>query len=354
MTRRTMASLVSLLFAGAAWAGEAPRQATFHVKNTFTVKVPKGTQRVRVWFAVPQEDSASVIRNLSVTADGSVQYEVDSWGNRVGYLDLRAPTAEKIAVREEFDLVRSEIRNQIDPKATRALFDWERVALSRYLQPTTHVVITDRIKALSTSIVGGETNPVLASRKIYDWPLQNVDYWVKDPDRLKASPVGSTEYCLLSKTGNCTDFHSLFASLAMAVADADRLRVAAQAHLERRAGGRQLSLLDPILRSQIGLAAARRFAGEHLRQAFSPHRQEQEVGGVDDRHRLPGPDASKVDYYFGNLDERRVVWSVGRDLVMQPPQEDGPVNALTKAYVEVDGKQNSDWTRELVYREVVQ
>lgn len=50
--------------------------------------------------------------------------------------------------------------------------------------------------------------------------------------------------------------------------------------------------------------------------------------------------------------ERRVVWSVGRDLMMQPPQEDGPVNSLAKMYVEVDGKQFTDWTRELTYAEI--
>ena len=65
-----------------------------------------------------------------------------------------------------------------------------------------------------------------------------------------------------------------------------------------------------------------------------------------------GLDTSKVDYYFGNLDERRVTWSMGRDLIMQPPQEDGPVNALVKMYVEIDGKQSTDWTREFTYKEV--
>jgi hypothetical protein len=64
-----------------------------------------------------------------------------------------------------------------------------------------------------------------------------------------------------------------------------------------------------------------------------------------------GVDLNKVDYYFGNLDERRVVWSVGRDLVMQPPQEDGPVNSLSKIYVEVDGRQSTAWTRVFTYRE---
>jgi hypothetical protein len=47
-----------------------------------------------------------------------------------------------------------------------------------------------------------------------------------------------------------------------------------------------------------------------------------------------------------------VTWSTGRDLILQPPQNDGPVNALTKIYVEVDGKQFADWTRELTYTEI--
>jgi hypothetical protein len=65
-----------------------------------------------------------------------------------------------------------------------------------------------------------------------------------------------------------------------------------------------------------------------------------------------GADMKKVAYYFGNLDERRVVWSTGRDIMMQPPQDDGPVNSLPKLYVEVDGKQFAEWTRQLTYKEL--
>ena len=64
-----------------------------------------------------------------------------------------------------------------------------------------------------------------------------------------------------------------------------------------------------------------------------------------------GPDRAKIDYYFGNVDERRVVWSIGRDLMMQPPQEGGVVNALHKIHVEIDGKPSTAWTRVLTYKE---
>jgi hypothetical protein len=67
-----------------------------------------------------------------------------------------------------------------------------------------------------------------------------------------------------------------------------------------------------------------------------------------------GNDPARVAYYFGNLDERRVVWSRNRDLVMTPRQDSEPVNALPKAHVEIDGKvhpEGSGWVRKLAYRE---
>ena len=112
--------LLSLVLAASATAADSPKRAGFHVKNTFTVKVPKGAQRVRVWFALPQEDAWSTIRNLNLTSDaGKIDVDEDSWGNRVGYLESRSPTAEKLQITEEFDLVRSEMRTSVDPAATR-------------------------------------------------------------------------------------------------------------------------------------------------------------------------------------------------------------------------------------------
>ena len=64
-----------------------------------------------------------------------------------------------------------------------------------------------------------------------------------------------------------------------------------------------------------------------------------------------GPDEKRVEYYFGNIDERRVVWSVGRDLKLDPAAAAQPVNALPQAYVEVDGK-TVQWTRKFSYKSV--
>ena len=76
-------------------------------------------------------------------------------------------------------------------------------------------------------------------------------------------------------------------------------------------------------------------------------------------HRL-GPDGrgagrpaagprEQQDWYFGNLDARRVTWSTGRDLTLAPKQDAGPVNAMHKVYVEVDGKPHTAWDRKFTY-----
>ena len=70
-----------------------------------------------------------------------------------------------------------------------------------------------------------------------------------------------------------------------------------------------------------------------------------------------GKDTKQVEYYFGNLDERRVTWSVGRDLQLTPRQDAGPVNSIPKAYVEIDGQlakegATNNWVRKLTYVEV--
>jgi transglutaminase-like putative cysteine protease len=362
MTRRKIAETIALclcLSGATVRADNAPRaqpkQASFHVKNVFNVKVPKGAQAVRIWFAVPQEDASSVIRNLAVSTDGVVRYDTDSWGNRVGYLEVRAPAQEQITIREEFDLTRSEIQSRVDAARARPLTEPERAALARFLAPTTHVIVNDRIKGLAASIVEGESNPVRVARRIYDWTFKNIDYWVKDPDHLKASPVGSTEYCMLTKTGNCTDFHSLFASLAMAVGLPTRMVYG--------------SLLKPTLNGievdgsyhcwiqfyapQIGWVPLDASLANIYGKEFPLTEKNKKLVELTTATGYKGTDPSKVDYYFGNIDERRVVWSIGRDLMMQPPQESGPVNALAKAHVEVDGKPHADWTREFTYREIV-
>src|SRR5256714_7436178 len=126
-----------------------PKRATFEISNNFTVKVPEGAKRVRVWFAVPQSDAESEIRALNVEAPYPVRYGTDSYGNKVGYLEVQAPQEKQINFRETFALTRTEIRQAVDPAASRPLTEQERANLGKYLQPSTYVPVNDESKVLA-------------------------------------------------------------------------------------------------------------------------------------------------------------------------------------------------------------
>jgi transglutaminase-like putative cysteine protease len=346
-----------MLMMGAALAiteAAQPKQATFEITNTYMVKVPPQAQTMRIWFAVPQDDAESTIQHFDVEAPYEIRYGADSQGNRVGYMEIQHPKGDAITIRETFAITREEILGNVDPARTRPLTEAEKASMADELKASTYVLVNDEMKALAAQIVGDEDNPVIIARKLYDWTLENIDYWVKDPDRLKASSVGSTEYCLRTKTGNCTDFHSLYTSLARSAGLPSRIVYG--------------SLLKPTLNGMDVDASYHCWV-----QFYAPNLDwltldvavaDIYVSGVEVNDKnaklmelttatgYQGADPKMVDYYFGNLDERRVVWSVGRDLTMTPAQDAGPVNALPKMYVEVDGKVYDDWSRKFTYKEV--
>jgi transglutaminase-like putative cysteine protease len=345
--------------------GEAGlRQATFEVRHELKVVVPEGAQRVRVWFVLPQEDpvpgdgaaAAQQVSDLQIDAPYAYRVERDSEGSKLLYLEATQPKEKELKIVETFVVTRQEVRGHVDPTKAKPLTEADRAQLAPYLVANKHVEIDDEVRKLAHDIVGDEQNPVLAARKLYDWVLHNVDYWVKDPKNKKASPVGSTTYCLAFRTGNCTDFEALWTSLARA--QGIPARIVYGSFFKPDLNGFDLDqsyhCWATFYAPGLGwvphdVAVADMYVGEMV---ATPDNEVLMRRTTADG--LFGVDPAKVDYYFGNLDERRMVWSVGRDLTLTPKQDGDPVNAMAKAYVEIDGKvhpEGAGWVRKLTYRE---
>lgn len=332
------------------------RTASFDVRHELKIMVPDGAKRVRAWFTVPQDEPSQKVSSLKVESPYPHRFEMDSEGNKLLYVEAQNPREKEFSVVTTFAITRSEILADVDPGRARALTAAERASMSKYLQPNTNVIIDDRIQAIAEEVAGGEKNPLIAARKIYDWVLENITYWVKDPKNKKASPVGSTEYCLTSKTGNCTDFHSLWTSIARAAGIPTRIVYGAffKAELNGQDIDQSYHCWPEFYVSGIGwishdVAVADIFVGD-----FELTKDNETFVRRTTADGYSGPEPAKVDYYFGNLEQRRVTFSRGRDLWLSPRQEGGPVNAMAKAYVEVDGKvhpEGKGWTRKLTYKE---
>ncbi|MBI3270585.1 MAG: transglutaminase domain-containing protein [Planctomycetes bacterium] len=336
----------------------AARKATFDVRHELAVTLPDGAKRVRVWFVLPQDDPSQDVKDLKIEAPYPTRVTKDSENNKVLYLEAEGPKEKQFSVLETFRITRREVKSDADPAKTHALGDNERASLARYLAPNQNVPIDDRIRELARTIVGDEKNPVLAAKKLYEWELDNVDYWVKDPKNKKASPVGSTTYCLENHTGNCTDFHSLWLSLARASGIPARLIYGSffKKELDGQDVDQSYHCWPQFYAPGLGWVSHDVAIADIFRAPFPVTPDNEQLVRRTTADGYAGPDPAKVAYYFGNLDERRVTWSSGRDLVLDPkPEASAALNALPKAYVEVDGRplpEKTGWIRKLTYHEV--
>jgi len=348
----------SLAFAACASTPKTPaRTAQFEVKQEIEVKVPAGTKQLRMWMVLPQDDANEDVAKLAIDAPVKWRETKDSEGNRMLYLEASAPIPESFKVVQNFQVERREQSGKIDPSATRPLNDAELKEFAHFLAPNQYIVIDDKIRDLATSIVGAETNPLVIARKIYDWELVNVDYWVKDPKNHKASPTGSSEYCLTTKTGNCSDFHSLYAALARSRGVPTRMLFGAflKAELDGVDEDQSYHCWVEFYAPQIGWIPLDVAAADIFNEPITLTPDNETLVRRATAAGYHGPDAKRVDYYFGNLEERRVTFTVGRDLTLDPKPAIGVVQALTKAVIEADGKalvEKTDWTRKLTYTEL--
>jgi transglutaminase-like putative cysteine protease len=334
-------------------AGVGPGR-TFQARNAFAVTPPADAKAVKCWFAMPAGDYAQDVANFTVASPHGYSVVGDDQGNYFLYVEAKGPGLKPFEVVEEFTVTRRELRTAPDAKKTRPLTDAERTEMAAYLAPSAQIPVDEKWKALAAEITGGDANPVSASRKLYDWTLKNVEYWVKYPDKMKASPVGSAQYCLDNKTGNCTDFHSLWTALARSAGIPTRMVYGSffKKDLDGKPDDQSYHCWIEFWAPDIGwvvhdVAVADIFVGD-----FALNEQNTSKVRLTTAAGYEKGDPAMVDYYFGNIDDRRVVWHRGRDLKVAGASQ--PVNCLPKAWVEVDGKpvkEKEGWTRALSFSE---
>lgn len=337
---------------------------SFQLENRFELDVPADAKTVRGWFALPSDrDPLQTVADLKWSIDAPAPARADlkevrdADGNRFLFLEARDAGGKKLALQTTFRLTRQEARREIDPAMTRAPTKAELATFAAHLEPDANVVITPEIRKLATEVAGTEENPVRKARKLYDWVLENVSYWVKHPDTMKASPVGSSEYCLTNKCGNCTDFHSLYASLARAVELPTRMVYGSflKGPLAGVDKDQSYHCWIEFWAPELGWIPLDVAIADVFVDDFQISEANSELVSLTTADGYAGPDPQMVDFYFGNLDARRVTWNVGRDLVLEPAPASGPINALPKAFVEVDGKplaEKAGWTRKLTFTEL--
>ena len=300
--------LVVLLFV--AWMAHdawAINQRHFQFQYEFTVRdLPASARQVDVWVPVPWNSDDQQMRRMEIQSpvEGRILTE-KKHGNRIWHAVFEPPKDGTFSAALVFDLVRSEVRN--DTPSTGVDRD-ESHGSRMYLGASRLVPVADRFAKLARSRTTGLNDPLRSGRALYDLVLDRMSYDKNVPgwgrgDALRACEVGK---------GNCTDFHSLFIALARSIDIPARFWLGF--HLPEDRGTSEV-------------------AGYHCWAEFWVPGRGWVAVDISEADKHP----DRADFFYGNLDENRVAFSLGRDLVLPPGQRGPPLNYFVYPYVEVDG-----------------
>ena len=159
--------------------------------------------------------------------------------------------------------------------------------LRLWLGPDRRVPIDGRIRSWAQETVAGELTDLDKARAIYDYAVTNLRY-----DKSGSGwGQGDIYWACDEKRGNCTDFHSLFIGFNRAVGIPAKFEMGFPIPLDRDRG---------------------EIAGYHCWSHFFVERYGWIPVDASEAHKQP----DKREYFFGAHDENRVLFTVGRDLVL--------------------------------------
>ena len=311
LMRKTILPTVLVLFSCGlrpAWPEGFSRlfQLTYQVRIP---AVPPDAQELKIWVPLAMSDRNQKILKREIRTGSPYRLTRDAqYGNDILFVSLRKPFPPAIELAVDYEAMVQENHVSLD-KARGEVPRGVRHRLEQHLISNRLMVVDSRIRQLAQQVTAGSRSPSEKAQAIYHYVIERMRYDKETPgwgkgDTLRACEVGA---------GNCTDFHSLFISLA-------------------RASG------IPA-RFSIGLPVPDQAEGEIPGYHCWAEFYLQGIGWVPVDASEGWKHRERADYFFGTYDPNRLAVSTGRDirLVPKPTQRD-PLNIFFFPYVEVDGQ----------------
>jgi transglutaminase-like putative cysteine protease len=303
--RSALILVTTLLSLSAAFAETSPSSRTVDATYIATItSIPADAGTLTVWVPLPSSRAAQTVSDVTIDSPYTWHHAAETeFRDEYAWATIPAPLTGEMTVRVHF-------------RATRGAITYERVAnaipsrseLSRALRADKMVTISPRIQKLADDITRGKTTTMDQAQAIYEYVVTTMKY----DKTIPGWGNGDTERACDIKAGNCTDFHSLFISLARAKSIPARFVI-----------GFPLPKGDGTTK------------GYHCWAEFY-------VAGkgwipVDASEASKSNDPAVRAFLFGNLPADRVEFTMGRDLKLSPSTSE-PVNFFIYPRVEANGK----------------
>jgi transglutaminase-like putative cysteine protease len=330
MTPLTILALVAAAAGPAIPAGAGAPAAETHKVRAFELTykavvrdLPAAPGQVDIWLPYPASDEDQTVEVAEVSTPFPTETRKDpKLGNGIVHLAAQHPGHTEIAVAMTVRVTRSErVRKAWSGAAERRRGTLEP-AVARWLEPDRLVPLDARIRDLAQQVTAGKRSDLDKARAIYDYVVATMSYNKEGT----GWGHGDIYWACDKKRGNCTDFHALFTGLSRAVGVPAKFEIGFPVPPQRGEG---------------------KISGYHCWSEFY-------LDGygwvpVDASEAWKHPE--KREYFFGALDEDRVKFSEGRDLVLAPRQKGEPLNYFVYPYVEVDGKPHAAMDLAFTYRD---
>lgn len=261
----------------------------------YEVTLPEMEASAKIWIPIPQSDRFQKVELLSIKAPTEHQIlKEKANGNAVLYMEL-SPEHSGQQLALVYDVERQEKKPYVEDGST-----------TKYLNASLLMPVGARFQTLADSIIGSKRNDgtIMQARALYDYIIDNMKY-------IKAGKYGTGDavYACDALTGNCTEFHSLFISLARSAGIPSRFGVGASIPSDRDEGG-----ID----------------GYHCWAEFYAEGKWWPVD-ISEANKY----TALATYYFGRHPANRIEFTRGRDLQIEPGPISGPINFLAYPVMEI-------------------
>ncbi len=250
---------------------------------------------IRLYLPMPGEwDAQKELRIGDISPAPQSQKMDEKTGNGVIYWRLQSiPKKNSSEIFTlPFDLTAYETNTYINPATVKA-YQTETEEYKLYTRYEKYIEVNDpKIRQLADEIAGAETNPYLLAKKFYDYIIDTEKY------KLLGQGLNGAKYILENGNGECGDYSALFIALSRAKGIPARPVVGYWAIT----GNNQTHVWAEFFLEGIGWIPVDATIGQQS--------------------------AEKRAYYFGNMDNQRVVLSKGFNHALTPPGPEGYITPL--------------------------
>ena len=295
--------ILAVFFLGVALATRAADNPAI-VKGTdefefvYRVKLPEIKGEARVWIPLAKTDTFQTVtvEELNVPMRWEKAHDRE-YGNNICVLQPRPEDSGK-TIEVRYRVVRKE----------KGPYSANNTEAARYLRPEKLVPIDETFRTLAEKATAGKTDDLDRAKALYDHVMGRMRYdksgtgWGR----------GDAKYACDVRTGNCTDFHSYFIALARSIGIPARFAIGATIPADRNEGT---------------------IEGYHCWAEFLADGRWVPVD-ISEAWKNP----KLADYYFGHNPANRFELTKGRDLVVDPEPQSGPINFLAYPLLEMNGE----------------